>query len=121
MTDEQLLQEELKDKAHNENELPHVDPSDWPQTKEEETTLTDQEALTVALLILDGKPRSYVEGAKRLAQYVLDLNLQIEQRSIAIAEMMKRDTIPVVTEIPEGAFTEEQKEQVSRSMFDMDK
>jgi hypothetical protein len=58
----------------------------------EGTVLTDDEAFTMALLILDGKPKSYVEGAKRLAQYVVDLNLQVEERSKDIAELVQRDT-----------------------------
>lgn len=94
------------------DELPHVDPSDWPQ---EGTTLTDEEALTMALLLLNGKPRSYVEGAKRLAQYVVDLNLQVEERSEAIADLVKRDTIPV---IPEGVFTDQNGNEYNYEPFE---
>jgi hypothetical protein len=51
-----------------------IDPCDWPEPSE---VVTDRDALIMAKLILDGKPRSYVDGARRLAQYVLSLNIQV--------------------------------------------
>lgn len=42
-------------------------PNDWPMSP---LPLDDEQALTMAKLILEGKPRSYVEGANRLALYV---------------------------------------------------
>jgi hypothetical protein len=64
----------------------------WPPGTLSNHPLTDDEALTMAKLILDGKPRSYVEGAQRLAHYVLTLHQQAEDIERMIDET--RDTIP---------------------------
>jgi hypothetical protein len=92
-----------------------VDPSHWPDG----SALTDDEALTVARLILDGKPRSYVEGAKRLAQYVINLNLEIEERSAAIADLALRDLHDTERppSVPEGTFTEKEREGIIHELL----
>ena len=64
-------------------------PEDWPIPG---NPLTDEDALTMAMLILDEKPRSYVEGARRLAQYIVELNLEVKERSEAIAMFVEHDT-----------------------------
>jgi hypothetical protein len=73
-----------------------ITPDEWP----EETGITsDLDALFMARLILDGFPRSYVEGARRLAQYVLDLNLQMGDIE-DMAEILQHeayDTLPTMT------------------------
>jgi hypothetical protein len=66
-------------------------PEDWPNHR---NPLTDDEALTIAKLILDGKPRSYDEGSHRLAQYVIDLHKQSEEIEKMIDEAGPHDTLP---------------------------
>jgi hypothetical protein len=56
-----------------------VSPQDWPTTGEGlplSETPSDDQALIIAKLILEGKPRSYVEGSILLSKYVLALNEQ---------------------------------------------
>jgi len=65
-------------------------PENWPN---HQAPLNDEEALTVAKLILDGKPKSYVEGGKRLAQYVIALHQQAEDIEKLLDEAV-HDTIP---------------------------
>jgi hypothetical protein len=51
---------------------------DWPSSSAPPTTrdISDEQALTVAHLILEGKPKSYVEGSILLARYVVALHEQ---------------------------------------------
>jgi len=71
-------------------------PSDWP-TIEKGQDLTDAQALVMAKLILVERPKSYVEGAMHLAQYVLNLNLQSEAIE---RDFDKHDTWPVIRAAP---------------------
>lgn len=70
----------------------HESPENWPN---HQAPLNDDEALTVAKLILNGKLKSYVEGGKRLAQYVIALH----QQAIDIEKLLDdavHDTIPEI-------------------------
>ena len=69
-----------------------VKPADWPN---HQNPLTDEEAVIIAKLILDGFPKSYVEGGYRLAQYVLALQAQAEDIEKMIDEQ-ERDTLPEI-------------------------
>jgi hypothetical protein len=71
-----------------------MNPADWPEGEE----LSDDQALVVATLILDQKPKSYVEGARRLAKYVISLHTQAKEIEELIDEE-RRDTerrIPII-------------------------
>jgi hypothetical protein len=68
----------------------HVNPENWPN---HQLPLNDEEALTVAKLILDGKPKSYDEGARRLSRYVIALHQQAEDIEKLLDDAV-HDTIP---------------------------
>lgn len=70
----------------------HESPENWPN---HQAPLNDDEALTVAKLILDGKPKSYVEVGKRLAQYVIALHQQAEDIEKLLDDTV-HDTIPEI-------------------------
>lgn len=80
--------------------MSNIDPSEWPDSNID--GLTDEQALIVAHLIIDQKPRSYVEGAIRLAKYVIALRIQAKEIEDLIDEE-RRDTerkIPVAIPVP---------------------
>jgi len=70
----------------------HESPENWPN---HQAPLNDDEALTVAKLILNGKHKSYIEGAKRLAQYVIALHQQAEDIEKLLDDAV-HDTIPEI-------------------------
>ena len=80
----------------DENVTRKVQSYEWPAWNPN-VPITDREALLIARLIIDEKPRSYVEAARRLAQYVLDLNVQLgdieEMEEILKNEKEEHDTL----------------------------
>jgi len=70
-----------------------TNPEDWPN--HQDLSITDEEALIMAKLILEGKPRSYVEGAIRLARYVIALHQQADELEKLIEETA-HDTLPEI-------------------------
>jgi hypothetical protein len=91
----------------DENLTRQLAPHEWP---EESPTLTDRDALVIARLTLEGKPKSHVEAARRLAQYVIDLNIQmgdIEDMTEILARETFHDTLPVMQAASVGIPTDE--------------
>jgi hypothetical protein len=82
--------------SKNEDITRRIASEEWP---EESTSVTaDKDALIIARLVLDGRPFSYVVAAKRLAQYVVDLNVQMDDIE-GVAEVFAQDshdTIPIL-------------------------
>jgi hypothetical protein len=67
-------------------------PENWPK---HHNPLSDEEALIIAELVLSGHPVSYIEGAERLAKYILALQAQAEDIEKMIDEQ-ERDTLPEI-------------------------
>jgi hypothetical protein len=82
-------------------------PHEWPPKTDK--SLTDDEAYAMCRLILDGKPKSYVEGAMRLATYVIELQEQFQKLEKVVDTWDdKKDTIPeLLAASAIGGLTEE--------------
>jgi hypothetical protein len=85
----------------DENLTRKINLDEWPSWSPD-VPVTDRDALLMARLVLQDTPRSYIEAAKRLAQYIVDLNHQMGDIE-DMAEIFAHepfDTIPTMQAVP---------------------